>query len=143
MFVIGTRGVGDRRMAMLLRRLDHEINKGPGDAEFGRDVLLRHAVQAVADEGVVGALRQRLERSQHVTQGLCGNELVKHRWDGSRDLPDLIYRPVVVRLMALAAALIQCKIIDHPEGIADGAANTVDIDPISFDDSVLKYVLGV
>ncbi|OWV72920.1 hypothetical protein ATY76_05925 [Rhizobium sp. R339] len=97
----------------------------------------------MADEGVVGALRQRLERGKHVAQGFSGDQLVEHGGDGRRDLLNLVYRPIVVHLLAAPAALVECEVIDHPEGIADRATDALDIDPVSFDDAILKYILRI
>ncbi|AHG49329.1 hypothetical protein RLEG12_10310 (plasmid) [Rhizobium leguminosarum bv. trifolii CB782] len=143
MFMIGAVGLGDCRMAMLLRRLDHEVDEGPRYAEFGGNILLRHAVEAVADEGIIGPLRERFQRGEHIAQGLGSDKLVEHGGDGSSDLLNLVYRPIVVHLLAPPAALVECEIINHAKGITDRATNVVDFDPIGFDDSVLKDVLGI
>nr|KZB02005.1 hypothetical protein A4A59_13445 [Rhizobium leguminosarum] len=97
----------------------------------------------MANEGIVGSLRQRLERGKHIAQGLGSDELVEHGGDGSRDLLNLVDRPMVVRLLASPAALIECQIVDHPEGVADRATNVVGLDPIGFNDSILKDILGI
>jgi len=95
------------------------------------------------NEGVIGSLRQRLERGKHIAQGLGGDQLVEHSGDGSRHLLNLVYRPIVVHLLASAAAFVECEIIDHPEGVTDRAANAVGLDPIGFNDSVLKDILRI
>ncbi|MBB2697115.1 UNVERIFIED_ORG: hypothetical protein GGI66_001770 [Rhizobium esperanzae] len=130
-------------MAMLLCRLDHEIDECPGDTEFGCDILLGHAVQAMADEGVVGALRQRLERGKHITKGLGGDQLIEHGGDGRRHFLDLVDRPIVVHPLAPSAALVEGEIIDHPKCVTDRATDVVGFDPVSFDHAVLKYIFRI
>jgi hypothetical protein len=97
----------------------------------------------MANEGIVGSLRQRLERSKHIAQSLGGDKLVEHGGDGSRDLLNLVDRPIVVHLLTSPAALVECEIIDHPEGVTDRATNAVGFDSIGFNDSILKYILGI
>jgi hypothetical protein len=97
----------------------------------------------MANEGIVGSLRQRLERGKHIAQGLGSDELVEHGGDGSRDFLNLVYRPMVVHLLTSPAALVECEIIDHPEGVTDRATNVVGFDPIGFNDAILKYILGI
>jgi len=97
----------------------------------------------VADEGIIGTLRQRFQRGEHVAQGLGSDQLIEHGGDGSSDLLNLVYRPIVVHLLALTATLVECEIINHAKGITDRATNVVGFDPIGFDDSVLKDVLGI
>jgi len=94
-------------------------------------------------EGIVGALRQGLERGKHIAQRLGGDKLVEHSWDGSRDLLNLIYRPIVVHLLTAAAAFVECEIINHPKGVTDRATNTIGFDPVSFNNTVLKDILRI
>src|SRR5688572_20107378 len=104
------RRFGDRQMAMFLRRLDHEVDERPRDAEFGCTILLRQAGEAMANERIVGSLRQRLERGKHIAQGLGSDELVEHGGGGSRDLLKPVYRPMVVHILASPPALVECEI---------------------------------
>ncbi|OHV18735.1 hypothetical protein BBJ66_18315 [Rhizobium sp. RSm-3] len=94
-------------------------------------------------EGIVGALRQGLERGKHIAQRLGSDKLVEYGGDGSRDLLNLVDRPIVVHLLTAAAAFVECEIIDHPEGVADRATNTICFDPVSFNHAILKDILGI
>ncbi|KPH06509.1 hypothetical protein AOG23_22105 [Rhizobium acidisoli] len=97
----------------------------------------------MANEGIVGALRQRLERGKHIAQGLGGDKLVEHGGDGSGNLLHLVNRPTVVHLLSMAAAFVECEIIDHPKGVTDRATNTIGFDPVSFNNTILKDILGI
>ena len=50
-------------LAGAVRVLDHEVDEGSGYAQFFRNILLRNAVDTVADECVLGAFRQSFSTS--------------------------------------------------------------------------------